>query len=227
MEASLIRCGTSSVSLAALNSSYATFQIRCQNPLCFAEGEGKGSTAVRAESRLVTCAAGGELVAPPAVLTIDQTHEFRRGVPMVVLAEVSFVRRGEELMGKKLTGGRYVSDATSQRGLKIKKSVRGVPGVFDLTVRTQNIEGSMWSCRGKTVDCCSTDCELLPMWTAHLGDGANVNEFLEGVFVGNIAELRINYRACIYSCYLLSVPSYHIKRGMLLLAQVERSRNPE
>lgn len=62
-------------------------------------------------------------------------------------------------MGEKRTGGRYVWDATSQRGLKIKKSARGVPGVLDLTVKTQNIEGSMWSCDAKTAVCEHTNCE--------------------------------------------------------------------
>ena len=33
----------------------------------------------------------------------------------------------------------------SHLGLKIKKSARGVPGVFDFAVRTQKMDGSMWS----------------------------------------------------------------------------------
>lgn len=43
------------------------------------------------------------------------------------------------------TGGRKVPFATSQRPLKMRKSAMGAPGVFDLAVRTQNIEGSIWS----------------------------------------------------------------------------------
>lgn len=35
--------------------------------------------------------------------------------------------------------------ATSQRGEKIKKSARGAVGSRDLAVRTQKMEGSMWS----------------------------------------------------------------------------------
>lgn len=35
--------------------------------------------------------------------------------------------------------------ATSQRGLKMRRSASGVPGVFDLAVSTQKMEGSMWS----------------------------------------------------------------------------------
>jgi hypothetical protein len=38
-----------------------------------------------------------------------------------------------------------VCDATSQRGLKIRKSASGAVGSWDLAVRTQKMEGSMWS----------------------------------------------------------------------------------
>lgn len=42
---------------------------------------------MRAEPCLVTRAPRGELVAPPAIFAIDQAHQLRRGVPVVVLAE--------------------------------------------------------------------------------------------------------------------------------------------
>jgi len=38
-----------------------------------------------------------------------------------------------------------VWDATSHRGEKIRKSARGAVGSLDLAVRTQKMEGSMWS----------------------------------------------------------------------------------
>ena len=44
-----------------------------------------------------------------------------------------------------LTGGRKVWLATSHRPLKMRKSTRGALGVFDFAVRTQKIEGSIWS----------------------------------------------------------------------------------
>jgi hypothetical protein len=46
---------------------------------------------------------------------------------------------------KQLTGGLKVFEATSHLGLKIKKSARGTPGALDFAVRTQKMEGSMWS----------------------------------------------------------------------------------
>lgn len=48
-------------------------------------------------------------------------------------------------MNGRLTGGRKVPVATSHRPLKMRKSARGAPGVFDFAVRTQKMEGSMWS----------------------------------------------------------------------------------
>jgi hypothetical protein len=38
-----------------------------------------------------------------------------------------------------------VLDAISHLGLKINRSARDVPGVLDLAVRTQKIDGSIWS----------------------------------------------------------------------------------
>ena len=35
--------------------------------------------------------------------------------------------------------------ATSHLPLKMRKSASGAPGVFDFAVKTQKIEGSMWS----------------------------------------------------------------------------------
>ena len=36
-------------------------------------------------------------------------------------------------------------EATSQRGLKMSRSVSAWCGIFDLAVSTQKMEGSMWS----------------------------------------------------------------------------------
>lgn len=44
-----------------------------------------------------------------------------------------------------LAGGLKVCDATSHLGLKIRKSANGIPGALDFAVRTQNMDGSMWS----------------------------------------------------------------------------------
>lgn len=102
---------------------------------------------MRTETSLVACASRCKTVTATTILAIDKAHELGRSVAVIVLRNVDFqldynyaIKRTE---WAKQTGGRKVWEAISHLGLKIKKSARGVPGVLDLAVRTQNIEGSM------------------------------------------------------------------------------------
>ena len=104
--------------------------------------------AVRAESRLITARARQEFIRPPTIDPVNQTHELRRGIPVIILEKIkqALGKRSKKMQGrchKWLTGGLNVCDAISHLGLKIRKSASGVPGVFDFAVNTQKIDGSM------------------------------------------------------------------------------------
>ena len=96
-----------------------------------------------AEAVLVAEASGGEFVATATIVTVDQSHHLCRTIPVIVLRDwpLAFRERKSDQFSR--TGGRNVPVATSQRPLKIRKSARGTPGVFDLAVSTQKMEGSM------------------------------------------------------------------------------------
>lgn len=101
-------------------------------------------TTVGAESGLVADRTRLERIASALIVTIDKSHKLGGSIAVEVLDTkeiLSCVHVRNQVTAH--TGGRNVCDATSQRGEKIKKSARGTPGVFDLAVRTQKIEGSM------------------------------------------------------------------------------------
>jgi hypothetical protein len=87
-----------------------------------------------------------EFVGPTAVFSIDETHEFRGCVTMVVWRAIS-VYNQSVIFPFSVTDGFFlevdVREATSHRGEKIKKSARGLVRSRDLAVKTQKIEGSM------------------------------------------------------------------------------------
>lgn len=97
---------------------------------------------VWAKSGFVGARSRLERIRSAAVSSINQTHELRRAITVVVL-QMSGVSNGKKAMQMDHTGGLKVPVATSQRGLKIRKSARGVPRVFDFAVRTQKMDGSM------------------------------------------------------------------------------------
>ena len=133
--------------MAFLNSSYDTKGGRtpCETrPSPKNDHDKSIRTSVRAEAVLETEPSGRELIAASSVISVDETHHLARTVPVIVLTALRWFNDIEQDV-KRLTGGLNVPVATSHRPLKMRKSASGAPGVFDLAVRTQKIEGSMWS----------------------------------------------------------------------------------
>jgi len=85
-----------------------------------------------------------------------------------------------------------VCDATSHRGLKIRKSARGTPEAFDFAVRTQKMEGSMWSleilptftnfsmayCSRKAVRLLRKEYDSISYLVRHVTDHRDLCEFI-------------------------------------------------
>ena len=101
---------------------------------------------MRAETSLIACSSRFKTITTTSIYAVKQAHELGSGVPVVILEQdqisASIIVNNQGMIR---AGGRNVRDAISHLGLKINRSARGVPGVLDLAVSTQKIDGSMWS----------------------------------------------------------------------------------
>lgn len=80
--------------------------------------------------------------------------------------------------------------ATSQRGEKIRKSARGVPGTEEGTVKTQTVgEGRLESCITQKMRVGRTDARV----NVVDGDAAHVDETVEVVLVWRIVSVPCNH----------------------------------
>lgn len=98
--------------------------------------------AVRHKTAFEANAAGLELIGSTGILTVNETHKLRGGVPVVVrwsVLEGSINMSTDEKLKTRLT----VWLATSHLGEKMRKSASGAVGSRDGAVRTQNIDGSI------------------------------------------------------------------------------------
>jgi hypothetical protein len=85
-----------------------------------------------------------ELIWATCVLAVDQAHELGSAIAVVVWRAVGY-RLVSMLFKLEVQRSDLLWEATSHRGLKIKKSASGAAGSREGAVMTQKMEGSMWS----------------------------------------------------------------------------------
>jgi hypothetical protein len=103
------------------------------------------SNAMRYETTFIAHAARLELIWATSIFTVNQTHELRSSVAVVVRRSVSLMRVSTYTHRRCCYNEDLLWEATSHLGLKIKKSASGAAGSLDGAVKTQNMEGSIWS----------------------------------------------------------------------------------